>query len=78
MTRRWKALAVIVALPLLLPEAASAQCAMCRRALESLEAQGLASALRVGILVLFAAPFAAFGAVATLAVRDARRRPDPQ
>jgi hypothetical protein len=50
-------------------DAASAQCAMCRRALQSPEGQQLAAALRSGILFLLAAPFAVFAVVATLAVR---------
>ena len=46
-----------------------AQCAMCRRALSSPEGQRMIGALRSGIVVLLAAPFAVFGAVAILAVR---------
>lgn len=55
------------------PGAASAQCAMCRTALDGLDAR-LAAAFQSGVLFLFAAPFAVFGVVAALAVRDARRR----
>jgi hypothetical protein len=55
-------------------EDAAAQCAMCRRALESPEGQQLVGALRRGIAVLFAAPFLLFGIVATLALRSHRRR----
>ena len=51
-----------------------AQCAMCRRALESPDALPLAAALRSGVLVLLAAPFALFGVVAALAVRTQRQR----
>jgi hypothetical protein len=51
-----------------------AQCAMCRSVLASPEGQNLASALRSGILLLLAAPFASFAAVAFLAVRRQRRR----
>ena len=58
----------------LLPINASAQCAMCRRALQSPEGQQMIAAFRSGILLLLVTPFAAFGAVALLAVR-ARRRP---
>lgn len=60
----------------LLPTDASAQCAMCRRALQSPEGQHMIAAFRSGILLLLVAPFAAFGTVATLAVR-ARRRAGP-
>lgn len=59
---------------MLLAEAAPAQCAMCRRALQSPEGQQMVAAFRSGILFLLAAPFAAFGAVATLALRAERRR----
>ena len=59
------------------PEPASAQCAMCRRALQSPEGQQLVAALRSGILVLLAAPFATFATVAVLAVRSRNRRRDP-
>jgi hypothetical protein len=55
-------------------EDASAQCAMCRRALASPEGQQLVAAFRAGILLLLAAPAASFGAVAFFAVRRLRRR----
>jgi len=66
---------VAVALVLLAPVEVSAQCAMCRRALDSPEGRQMIAALRSGILVLLAAPFAVFGVVASLAVRMSRRRP---
>ncbi len=53
---------------------ASAQCAMCRRALESPEGQQLAAAFRSGIVILLAAPLAVFAIVARLAVRMDRTR----
>lgn len=59
---------------LLMGDDAVAQCAMCRRALESPEGRQLVAALRAGIVVLLAAPFATFAAVAFLAVRRQRRR----
>lgn len=49
---------------------------MCRLALASPEGQKLIGALRGGILVLIAAPFAVFGTVAALAVRMLRQRED--
>jgi hypothetical protein len=52
----------------------AAQCAMCRRALESPEAHALASALRAGIALLFVAPLVTFAAVALAAWRLARSR----
>lgn len=55
-------------------DGASAQCAMCRRALQSPEGQHLVAALRTGIVVLLVAPFAVFGTVATLATRRFFRR----
>ena len=53
---------------------ASAQCAMCRRALATPEGQRMVGAFQRGIVVLLVAPFGLFGAVATLAVRRQRRR----
>jgi len=41
----------------------------------ALDADRVVAALRSGILVLIAAPFLAFGTVATLAVRARRRAP---
>ena len=55
-------------------DSAFAQCAMCRRALQSPEGQQMVAAFRSGILFLLVAPFAAFGTVATLAIRGQRRR----
>jgi hypothetical protein len=55
------------------PEAVDAQCSMCRRAFNSPEGRQLVAAFRSGILFLLAAPFVAFGVVATLAVRGQRR-----
>ncbi len=61
-------------LTLLTAEQASAQCAMCRRALDSPEGRQMVGALRSGILILLAAPFAVFAVVARLAVRMERSR----
>ena len=66
-------LVAVVVLATALP--AAAQCAMCRRALQSPEGQQLIGAFRSGILLLLAAPFAVFGIVATLAVKRLSRRP---
>jgi hypothetical protein len=65
-------IAVVMGL-MLLPATVSAQCAMCRRALQSPEGLRMIAALRDGIYVLLAAPFLAFGTVALLAVRSQRR-----
>ena len=59
-----------------------AQCAMCRTLLMSPDGQRLAAALRAGIMILLAAPFATFGVIAYAAVRsqqrvEARRRNAP-
>lgn len=71
----WRLVTAAVALALLVTAPpASAQCAMCRRALQSPEGQHMVAAFRSGILFLLAAPFAVFGTVATLAVRRFRRR----
>ena len=75
MTGRVAIVLVLAAIILAIaPEPTAAQCAMCRRALESPEGQQLVGALRRGIFVLLAAPFLLFGVVATLAVRSQRRR----
>lgn len=74
----WRLLAAAVALALLATASpASAQCAMCRLALQSPEGQHMVAAFRSGILFLLAAPFAVFGTVAALAVRRFRRREGP-
>ena len=64
----------IAILAWLLPEPAAAQCAMCRRALQSPEGQQMVAAFRSGILVLLAAPFGLVGVIAALIVRMQRRR----
>ena len=75
MRTRWLAIVFVAALLLLwLPEAASAQCAMCRSLLKSPEGQRMIAAFRGGILLLLAAPFTVFGTIAVLAVRAQRRR----
>jgi hypothetical protein len=66
--------AVVLAALILASEPVAAQCAMCRLALDSPEGQHLVGALRRGIVVLLAAPFVLFGAVAFLAVRAQKRR----
>jgi hypothetical protein len=58
----------------LVPGAALAQCPMCRLALASPDAQGLAAAFRAGILFLLAAPFVVFAVIAAIAIRTERRR----
>jgi len=68
---------VIVAVVLLVaawPVPAGAQCAMCRRALQSPEGQQMVAAFRSGILVLLAAPFSLVGVIAALVVKMQRRR----
>ena len=74
MTRRAVLAAVVLFALLWLPETAFAQCAMCRRALQSPEGQQMIAAFRGGILFLLAAPFAVFSTIAVLAVRTRRRR----
>ena len=53
---------------------AAAQCAMCRRALESPEGRQMVAAFRSGILILLAAPFSLFGVIAALVVKMQRSR----
>jgi hypothetical protein len=72
--RRAVAIGAIVLILLLLPEAGAAQCAMCRGALNSPEGRQMLAAFRSGILLLLVAPFAVFGTVAALVLRDQRRR----
>ena len=66
--------ALAAASALVVPAWAEAQCAMCRSVLGSPEGQAMIAALRSGILLLLAAPFAIFGTVAFLAVRAQRKR----
>ena len=78
MTRRQLGLlsALAAAVVVFAPLDASAQCAMCRRALETPEGRHLAAAFRSGIIVLLAAPFSIVGAITVLARRMARRHDD--
>jgi hypothetical protein len=71
-TRRIIVCAAIVVL--LSADAAFAQCAMCRRALESPEGRQMIAAFRSGILILLAAPLSVFAIVARLAIRMNRAR----
>ena len=73
MTRRIAVAGLALLGALLLSSEVFAQCAMCRRALLSPEGQQMVTAFRSGILVLLAAPFLVFGAVAVLALRAQRR-----
>jgi len=66
--------AAIAILLIAVPLPASAQCAMCRRALQSPEGQQMVAAFRSGILFLLAAPFSLVAVVTTLVVRMQRRR----
>ena len=54
--------------------ALEAQCAMCRRALQSPEGQRMIAAFQSGIALLLLAPFTVFAVVAAFAVRSQRRR----
>lgn len=77
MTRVRLAAVLAPLMAVIVPRTAAAQCAMCRLALESPEAQHLAAAFRSGILFLLPVPFASFGIVAYLAIRRQRRRHAP-
>jgi hypothetical protein len=74
--RFWVLVLAVVLVAAVVP--LDAQCAMCRRALASPEGQRMIGALRSGIVVLLAAPFAVFGAVAVLAVRRFGAPPDAE
>jgi hypothetical protein len=52
---------------------AQGQCSMCRSLLATPEGQRMAAALREGIWILLAAPFAVFGVIALAAVRSRKR-----
>jgi hypothetical protein len=71
---RASAVAALVILVILLADPAWAQCAMCRRALQSPEGQQMVAAFRSGILVLLAAPFSLIAVIGALVVRMQRRR----
>jgi len=64
--------AILIAM-LLMPTIASAQCAMCRRALQSPEGQRMVAAFQGGIVVLLAAPFSLLGVVAMLVLKMRKR-----
>ena len=66
--------ALFAILVLLSADPASAQCAMCRRALQSPEGRQMIAAFQSGILILLAAPLAVFVIVARLAIRMDRVR----
>lgn len=68
------ALVCVAAVALVPPVLVEAQCVMCRTALASEEGRALLAGFRSGIVVLLAAPFAAFGIVAALALRAFQRR----
>lgn len=68
----WALVAVAAIAAAVWPEAAEAQCAMCRRALADGEAGPLIAALRSGVLFLLAVPIATFGTIAWYAVRGQR------
>jgi hypothetical protein len=55
-------------------EPAAAQCAMCRRALQSPEGRQMVAAFRSGILILLAAPFSIVAVIAALVVKMQRSR----
>lgn len=72
--RRWLVVAALtVTVAAVWSDVASAQCVMCRSALDSPEGRLMIAAFRSGILFLLAVPFATFGVVAFLAVRHRRR-----
>ena len=74
-TRDQRALVLVALLVIVLwPEPAAAQCAMCRRALESPEGRHMVAAFRSGILILLAAPFSLFAVIAALVVKMQRSR----
>ena len=71
---RLVAAALVVGLLVLIPDAASAQCAMCRSVLGSADGQLLAAAFRASTLLLLAAPLVSVGTIMLLAARQQHRR----
>jgi hypothetical protein len=69
-------LALILAVTVMAP--VEAQCAMCRRVLESGEGRALIDVLRQAVLVLLVTPFVLVGVIGTLAVRIQRRSRPPE
>ena len=63
--------AAVVLIPLLLPEGALAQCAMCRAVVsQSPEGQRMAGELNKAILLMFFAPYLTFGSLAAVLFRS--------
>lgn len=69
------AAAFLAALALAAPESASAQCSMCRTALE--QNPDAADGFNRAILFLLLMPYAVFGALAAIYLRSRRRSPAP-
>jgi len=65
--------AAALAVLLVTPGMATAQCAMCGTAFNSPEGQRVLSAYKKGVLFLLTVPFMTFGTVAVVAVRRHRR-----
>ncbi len=73
--KRALTVAAVAAAALLLADTASAQCAMCRTALESPEAMALAAGFRGAVLFLLAVPFRVVGVIAALIFHRSRTAP---
>lgn len=69
------AAAFLAALALAAPESASAQCSMCRTALE--QNPDAAAGFNRAILFLLLMPYAVFGALTAIYLRSRRRSPAP-
>jgi len=65
--------AAALAVLLITPGVATAQCAMCGTAFNSAEGQRVLGAYKKGVLFLLVVPFMTFGTVAVVAVRKHRR-----
>jgi hypothetical protein len=68
-------LVVMIAVSLLFPVSAEAQCAMCRAALESAEDQSQAEGINNGIVYLMSIPYILFGIAVALYFRRFRKKP---
>jgi hypothetical protein len=72
-SRVWSTMLLTVVLISCAGVSIEAQCSMCRTLLATPEGERMAAALRSGIWILLAAPFAIFGVVGYAAVKSRRR-----
>jgi hypothetical protein len=71
--RAWSVTVLMCLLIVMDSTALQGQCSMCRSLLATPEGQRMAAALRSGIWILLAAPFATFAIIVAAAVKRRRR-----